>query len=182
MSTSLSTLLITPATRQSVEARLLARLRRDAKTGCWVWTGAKTVGYGRIGIGHKTVACTHRVSYELYRDCTGGRFVCHRCDNPACCNPQHLFLGSHADNMADMVRKRRQSFRKGERSPTAKLTDDVVVRIRERVAAGEPRASVASEYRIDTSTATRIVTGKAWPHLGGPRTFVRRKQAGGVPC
>lgn len=81
------------------------------ETGCWLWTGAITKGYGMIGsgLGDRRTLLAHRVSWEL---CNGpvpaGLHVLHKCDTPACVNPDHLFLGTHTDNMCDMTKKGRQ--------------------------------------------------------------------------
>lgn len=87
--------------------------------GCWLWTGAilKVSGYGAFAVKGKRVAA-HRFAWELYhgkipkRKDYHGWTVCHRCDNPACVRPSHLFLGSHKDNMRDMIRKGRAGFQK----------------------------------------------------------------------
>jgi hypothetical protein len=87
----------------SLDRRLKAGVTIDPKTGCHVWTGSK---YGR-GYGNLQIA-THRLAWELANGpIPEGLSILHRCDNPACCNPDHLFLGTQADNMADKVRKGR---------------------------------------------------------------------------
>jgi hypothetical protein len=75
--------------------------------GCWEWRGAKTLGYGRINVGRRSILA-HRVSYEMANGpIADGLVVCHRCDNPSCVRPDHLFLGTLGDNNADMFAKGR---------------------------------------------------------------------------
>ncbi len=97
--------------------------------GCWLWTGALGGGAGDGRYGHirhegKTLPA-HRVSYELHKgEVPQGICVCHKCDNPRCVNPEHLFLGTHLDNMRDMYSKGRRVAATGLRSGPGKLSDD----------------------------------------------------------
>lgn len=93
--------------------------------GCWLWAGASGGGgYGHIRVGGK-VRGAHRVSYELYLGAIPkGMHVMHRCDNPLCVNPEHLQLGTHQDNMADMYTKGRRKAATGLRNGAAKLTPE----------------------------------------------------------
>lgn len=96
--------------KEEIKERLLERIEIDNKTGCWNWKlSLDEWGYGRTKL-YKTRQNwkAHRLSYTVFKgDINGGLFVCHKCDNPKCINPEHLFLGTHQDNMNDMVKKGR---------------------------------------------------------------------------
>lgn len=137
--------------------------------GCWLWTGAlNNVGYGQFSVRCRHVLA-HRMSWTL--ECgpiPAGLWALHDCpggDNPACVRPSHLFLGTRADNMADMVAKDRQARLKGEAAPRAKLTEAQVLGIRARAAAGEPHRKLGREFAVDYSTISDIVRRKSWAHL-----------------
>lgn len=101
--------------RRPLEERLRARLVPGGPNGeCLEWTGATLKGYGQIGE-DGTIKYAHRVAYELWvGPVEDGELVCHRCDNPPCCNPDHLFVGTPRDNMHDMIRKGRAWWQRGE--------------------------------------------------------------------
>lgn len=112
----------------SIRERIMEKIK-IIDTGCWEWTGCKRDGeYGRFKVnGHQQFA--HRVSYqEFVGTIPEGMCVCHKCDNPPCVNPEHLFLGTNADNQKDMVNKKRQLY--GERNPKAILTREKADEIR----------------------------------------------------
>lgn len=149
------------------------RVDRSAGAGaCWPWTAGKCGGgYGTFRPGEGLTLGAHRVSYELRNGpIPAGVFVLHRCDNPACCNPAHLFLGTHAENMADMVAKGRQAVVRvtGERNPAHKLTTPQVAEVLQRLAAGESRNSVARSFGIGFSTVTALARGKTWRDVATP--------------
>ena len=108
----------------------------------------------------------HRVAWELtHGPVPDGLHVLHHCDNPPCCNPAHLFLGTHADNMADMAAKGRYRVipQPGERNPQAKLTEPEVVTIRRRYAAGGiSQAALAREYGVSPALVGMIVRRQIW--------------------
>jgi hypothetical protein len=94
--------------------------------------------------------------------------VLHRCDVPACVNPDHLFLGTHDDNMADKAAKGRVVVPAGERNHLSKLTAAQVLAIREACGSGESQTSVASRFGLNQTHVSRIVRGTAWAAIGGP--------------
>lgn len=135
--------------------------------GCWPWLGAVvTGGYGRVKFGGRT-HLTHRIAYILeFGSIPAGLFVCHKCDVRKCVRPDHLFLGTHDQNMTDMVGKGRQP--RGEQNGLSKLTAVQVAEIRERVAAGATQRVVAAEFGVSQSTIRDIASGRCWAHLPLP--------------
>ena len=136
------------------------------ENGCWEWTAGKfNAGYGQFAVNGKH-QLAHRFSYELtYGEIPDGLFVCHRCDNPPCVNPEHLFLGTHADNMADRNEKGRVS--KGEEHYYSKLTEENVLEIRQRVASGKwgIKSKLAKEFGVSNPQISDIVNRKKWKHV-----------------
>jgi hypothetical protein len=140
----------------------------DPKLGpCWLWTGPKErSGHGRIRIstaGERDGA--HRFAYQLLlRVDPGELFVCHRCDNPPCVNPDHLFLGTHQDNMSDRDSKMRHCH--GSRSPNTRLTEATVLEIRRLYATGEhSQESLAKRFRLGQVSVSRLLLRKTWQHI-----------------
>ena len=140
------------------------------KTGnCWEWMASKIPrGYGTIKIDGK-VKRAHRVAWEL---CNGqipeGLHCLHSCDNTSCCNPDHLFLGTHQDNMTDMANKGRSKNvpRRGEASNFSRINENVVRNIRRYYAAGAVTQQwLANVYGISRSNVGMIVTRKRWSHI-----------------
>jgi hypothetical protein len=133
--------------------------------GCWEWQGSLgTWGYGQININRKPVP-THRVALMLSGIDISGKCVLHRCDNPKCVRPDHLFLGTKADNSRDMVTKGRQC--RGERHHWAKLTDKEVCQIRN---SKMPQDQLSRIFGVNQSQISRIKTGarRATFHLSVP--------------
>lgn len=136
------------------------------ENGCWEWTGGTTQGYGRFGFHGKSVAA-HRVSMMLFHEPYAefkDLLVCHKCDNTMCVNPDHLFLGTHQDNINDKMAKGRHNTGRGMDYKHAKITDDDVLAIR---ASQEATAVLAFRYDISTSNVNAIRSGKRWKHVGG---------------
>lgn len=143
-------------------ARLAAGLQ-DGPWGCWLWTGSKNAkGYGQISIAWSKPAFTHRVAWMIaHGEWPGELCVLHRCDVPACCNPDHLFLGTRADNNADMRAKGRAGFspRGGEECGKAKLTWQQVREIRASELNGPALGKI---YGVCRSTISQVRRGLIW--------------------
>lgn len=125
---------------------------------CWEWNGTRYAnGYGRITVADRHTNVAHRIALE---DAIGllepGLEACHRCDNPPCVNPAHLFAGTSAENSADMIRKERDL--RGARSPYAKLTPQEAQAIRDEYAAGGVTQTVIAErYGVGQAAVSRII-------------------------
>jgi hypothetical protein len=143
--------------------------------GCWTWSGAtRPFGYGviNLGIDHNCkVEPAHRVSWSIhFGPIPPDMHVLHKCDNPPCTNPDHLFLGSNADNIADMVAKGRDQFnhmhrRLGTAHGMSKLTDDDVRAIRQERAAGAILRVLSEKYDVSIPTIDRVVKRQTWGHI-----------------
>lgn len=133
---------------------------------CWLWTGARTsAGYGAYGI-KGVVTGAHRISYYLaHGHLAPDLLVCHTCDEPACCNPAHLFAGTPLDNMRDKVKKGRQYRPIGSCNSRAKLNAEDVREIRAAYAQGRHYRDIAKEFGIHPYYVHSIVRGDSWAHV-----------------
>lgn len=150
-----------------VETRFWPNVERGEDDACWEWRGSRQVnGYGCIRINNRGFR-THRIAWELTNGpIPKGMHICHACDNPPCCNPRHLFLGTQRDNMRDAIAKGRFRFIPEESKRVGvKLTPDMVREIRRRVAAGEMQTALAREFGINKYTMRSIVHRRTWRHL-----------------
>ncbi len=150
----------------TIAERFWPKVNIGPQDQCWEWQAAMgTDGYGRLGHNMRT----HRLAWELtYGAIPDGLWVLHHCDNRACVNPDHLFLGTALDNTRDMIAKGRQKIvpgLKGERNPTSKLTLEQVREIRERYARGENQRALGREFGVSKSLIGNIVRGEAWKGL-----------------
>lgn len=154
-----------------LEVRFWKRVKVSASQECWTWTGTiHTGGYGRLSLPNKGGSeFAHRIAWTLKNGPIGqGLFVCHRCDNPPCCNPGHLFLGTLQDNVADMIAKGRNSLpplRRGEESHNATLTNAQVVEVKLALRAGETGRAVARKFGVSVTVISMINTGRTWGHV-----------------
>lgn len=173
-----------PAHKQHLPTRFWIKVEKTE--GCWLWTGATIRdGYGTITIDGRSVKA-HRIAWELtYGPIPEGMLVCHRCDNPSCVRPDHLFLGTHADNVHDCIQKGRRntptgeqsSFRrhpeqfttfrtmprpKGEAHGLARLTWNQVREIRAKRTIGHSLNQLARAYNVSQGTICHIVAHRTW--------------------
>src|ERR1017187_575805 len=139
---------------------------------CWLWTSGKdTHGYGQFKIENKQQR-SHRISWVLLRGMFSddgsyhGTCVCHSCDNPACVNPNHLFLGTHADNHSDKDKKRRGNHPFCENHPRSKLTNEQVFELRLRYAAGGTSyRKLGAEFGLTHGAIGLMMSGVNWKHI-----------------
>jgi transposase-like protein len=152
--------------------RFWSRFARP-ETDCWDWSGAlNPKGYGEFGVGDRS-PLAHRFAFELFvGPIPRGRLVCHRCDNPRCVNPAHLFIGTHADNVHDMMAKGRRPVPWREKKIIIQnLTDEQVAEIRRRgEGGGESLSAIARELGVTTGLVSRLVHGRR-RHIS-PRSLI----------
>ena len=153
----------------TIPQRLFARAVRS-ESGCLEWQGFRNpAGYGRIGNGDKHTMLAHRAAWIIANgDIPEGKHVLHSCDNPACIEVSHLFIGTPADNTRDKISKGRhrgwkqKTHPRGEESPTSKLKVEQVLAIKE-----DPRSQrvIAYMHGICQQTVSDIKRGRRWAHL-----------------
>lgn len=133
-------------------------------SGCWEWNrGRSPKGYGQFsfkGVSRRA----HRVAFELFNGkIPRGAWILHTCDNPPCCNPEHLKIGDHEKNVADKVARHRQSHPEGELHPCHKLTASEVLAIRS--SKNESRRVLAGRHGVSMQTISDIRARRSWAHL-----------------
>ena len=140
------------------------RIAQEPNTGCWIWTGGTSRGYGLIRVKGGKALRAHRVLWELHHGpIPDGLSVLHKCDTPLCVNPQHLFLGTQADNLADASMKGR--IARGQRAHFTKLTDEQVAEIRRCLSEGTPIKEIGRRFQIDPHTVRSLRDGLSWSWL-----------------
>ena len=161
--------------RRTLDERFWSKVAVGEPDECWEWTAAKDrQGYGQFWDPKRhTMGLAHRFAYELHfgqlppkppgRLGATGICVCHRCDNPSCVNPSHLFAGTQSDNTADKIAKGRQSSVEGVQNPRARLTPSQVAEIRAsyRGEYGE-LAALARHFGISHGAMSHVVHGRSW--------------------
>lgn len=152
----------TTVVSKDMRERLMKKLDVRGPNECWVWLGAVNErGRARISVGGHT-RLAMRVIYAVMVGPPGNFNVCHTCDVPLCGNPAHLFLGTHGDNMADMVAKGRGNARKADEATNRKLTSANIREARALIAAGETFSTVARRYGVWPTTIWKACRGLSW--------------------
>ena len=153
---------------KTLEERFLEKIDKIHPNGCWIWIGSRNNdGYGQI-FADKTrkVVRANRLSYKLYKgDISNNMCVLHKCDNPPCVNPEHLFLGTVKDNMKDMKLKGRGIKACGENQHCSKFTNEQVISIRKRLDEGARNSDIAKEFNVNVTTIEKIKYRKSWKHI-----------------
>ncbi len=146
------------------------RIDKNGERGCWNWTSYRDGdGYGIFKF-CKTRYSAHRYAWMLYRgEIPAGMYVCHHCDNRRCVNPDHLFLRTFADNMADMVSKGRSTY--GEKNPASKITEKDALEIIRLYKSGMKIDDIAELYPIRREAVRKLIKGESWKHLSSPTLF-----------
>lgn len=158
---ALLSLLLMKITLKHVERFIQKVTKTD---GCWLWNANKDEhGYGLVWIQNRRYFA-HRVSYQIHTAVEPGDLhVLHRCDNPSCVNPDHLFLGTQRDNVLDCAAKGRTS--RGEKRYSAKLTDETARRVIELRKSGVLIEAVAKMFGVSPATVSKVANRKIWKHV-----------------
>lgn len=157
---------------KNIKEKILDNITIDPITNCWNWKRCHIPGgYGQVrwnGQRH----LVHRLAYEAWKEkipLSGQRLcICHKCDNPKCCNPDHLWVGTDADNVKDCINKNRnQSYQEitGENNMHSKLNNIQVLMIRQKHEAGNTTAELVKEFNVTDNHIRNILKRKSWKHI-----------------
>jgi len=152
----------------SLHDRFWNKVSIKSEDECWEWTAATRRGYGAFWYEGRHQPASRMVWFFENGEIDNGLVVCHTCDNPPCCNPKHLFLGTGKDNNDDKVRKKRHGF--GEKNGNSKLTEEAVLEIKKLKPAvtkannKELKAALAKKFNVTTGTISDVWT-RGWKHI-----------------
>jgi len=141
------------------------KINKKENDDCWEWVGAlSNNGYGAFVLNQKTYS-SHRIVYELiYGSISSGYCILHKCNNPSCCNPSHLYLGTHADNSKQMVNEGRSC--RGEKNGRSKLNVEQIREIRRLYSTGKYyQRELGIRFGVSRSEIGRIVNGIMWGYI-----------------
>lgn len=162
-------------TRLTPDERFDRYFAAGARSQCWEWTaGRDASGYGRFMLHGSAVPASRYALERSTGTASAGMYACHRCDNPPCVNPSHLYWGTRQDNADDAVSRGRIPV--GEQKAQAVLTEAQVIEIRELHASGQLQRVIAESFGISAQTVRAIALGRKWKHVGGPISTKRKKK------
>lgn len=153
-----------PPTSEDAMARVRQHVKTSDPNACWEWQGTiNNQGYGALRFGGKQYKA-HRFSYEIHRGpIPAGLMICHKCDNPPCVNPDHLYAGTARENSRDAVDRDRRP--KGERIGRAVLTPGMVRKIRKLRGEGCTAREIAERFKVSKSAVNHVIYGRSWRHV-----------------
>lgn len=141
------------------------QINKSVYAECWIWTGAKKGGYGYIKYKGKTLAM-HRYMFEKYNhEIPKNMNICHKCDNPACVNPKHLWLGTQKDNIRDMFSKKRNNNKNGVNHERTKITEEEAIQIKKHYKKGIKPTTICRLMNLPYSTVYKICINENWKHI-----------------
>jgi hypothetical protein len=149
--------------KSKIIERIKNNININNKTGCWEWKLRRDKdGYASINLGGNRERCS-RISYQIYKGQIPNKMlVCHTCDNPPCVNPDHLFIGTHKDNMDDMVSKGKN--KKGTNNGRHKLNNNMIKEIK-KLYPIKSMPTLAKMYNVSVVNISSIIRGKIWKHV-----------------
>lgn len=147
----------------SVDSRFWDKVNKGSVDDCWEYLGRLNHdGYGQFDH-HNTASVAHRFSWELsFGKIPDGIYVCHKCDNPSCVNPNHLFLGTQKDNMEDMVKKGRGADKRGRKNGKSVVNESIVREIRVLYSNGWSYQKIADNFGVSNGCVNHIINGRHW--------------------
>lgn len=154
---------ILPNLTNNDKHRFLNKVNRKSNKECWIWQASlHRQGYGQFNVEGK-IYKAHRIAYFIHYGINTNQDILHSCDNPSCCNPEHLFIGNQDSNMKDCASKGRiVGYKSGEDNINAKLTWEIVREIRRKAAFGITLRSLAKEYFVDFTVVGKIIRNEIW--------------------
>ncbi len=150
----------------TIKERFYSKFKVNEDNGCWEWVANRfPKGYGCFKLNGKSQAA-HRISYEIHTgEIQEGMVICHKCDNPCCVNPVHLFMGTQKDNLLDRKIKGRSIF--GEKNGRCKLKTEDINIIRRLLSKKVDQRDIAKEFGVGQTTISRIKLNESWSHIKG---------------
>lgn len=168
--------IITPEeVMEKTPERFWSKIKFAGEKECWEWQACiGSHGYGEVSAWPNGRTTSHRFMFDKIFGIPVGMWVLHECDNKECCNPNHLFLGTHQDNITDMVKKGRGA--RGSKQAIAVLTEADVVEIKQMLLRKVRLSEIATIFKISRSVISNIRRGIAWKHvdIGSPMPYLRK--------